>query len=309
MSEELRPVFIIGKHRSGTSWLGNLLAEHPKIYGVQNPDRHGIWESLYFTHIAEHFRSIDTTTEQGFEAWIDFMSRTNYVQFSPVSVNELPEIGPAGFDVLFRRFMNRAAQKKGVPMWIEKSPPHTLVASSLAEAFPDAKFIAMSRDFDNWLRSSVKHSERTGRLGSDNAICRMYLVAKLIGERLLYEAATDSLKEEYGDRVLHISYEDLCRRHDEIKEQVLSFLGTHAFGENVKSRYEPNSSFDSQEKKDRENVPSGIECRWARFVWTILRLIPPTGASLLTRLLLRIRDLRGRPVLDWFFRPEEIPAQ
>ena len=136
----------------------------------------------------------------------------------------------------------------------------------------------------------------------------MYLVAKLIGERFLYEAAIDSLKEEYGDRILHISYEDLCRRHDETKEQVLSFLGTHAFGDNVKSRYEPNSSFDSQEKKNRENVLSEVEWYWARLVRYELRLLPKSAASLLTRLLLRIRDIRGRPALDWFFRPEEVPA-
>lgn len=300
----MKKTFIIGKHRSGTSWLGNLLAEHPEIYGVQNPDRHGIWESLYFTYVAEVFRKIDTNTEAGFAKWIDFMSRTNYVRFSPLTEMELCQIGPAPFEMLFHRFMERASQAKGASMWIEKSPPHTLVASRIADAFPAAQFLAITRNFDDWLRSSVKHSKRTGRLISDRPLPRIYLIAKLIGERLLYEAAIDSLKEKYRDRVLHISYEALRHEHSKTKDRIFSFLGIESLEERVNSKYEPNSSFGSREDKGKEGVISEVEWKWAQFVRYSTCLIPSIGSALLTTLLLRIRDLRGRPTLEWFFRPE-----
>jgi hypothetical protein len=302
MEEGCRPVFIIGKHRSGTSWLGNLLAEHPEIYGVQNPDRHGIWESLYFTHVAEVFRNVDTETEAGFANWVDFMSRTNYVLFSPLTETELCMIGPGPFEVLFRRFMQWASQAEGASMWIEKSPPHTLVASHIADAFPAAQFLAITRNFDDWLRSSVKHSKRTGRLPSDRPLPRIYLIAKLVAERSLYEAAIDSLKEKYRDRVLHISYEDLRYQHSETKKRIFSFLGTGPLEERLSSKYEPNSSFNSRESRRKESVLSGAEWGWARFVQSSISIIPSGGAEILTNLLLRIRDLRGRPTLDWFFR-------
>jgi hypothetical protein len=303
MEESPRPVFIIGKHRSGTSWLGNLLAEHPEIYGVQNPDRHGIWESLYFTHVAEVFRNIDTNTEAGFARWVDFMSRTNYVRFSPLEEMELCQLGPAPFEVLFHRLMERASQAKGASMWIEKSPPHTLVASRIADAFPTAQFLAITRNFDDWLRSSVKHSKGTGRLTSDRPTSRIYLIAKLVAERSLYEAAISLLKEKHRNRVLHISYEDLRHRHSKTKDRIFSFLGIGSLEDKVSSKYEPNSSFDSREDKRKESVLSDAEWKWARFVRYSTCLIPPTGSALLTTLLLRIRDLRGRPTLDWFFRP------
>jgi hypothetical protein len=304
MEEYSRPIFIIGKHRSGTSWLGNLLAEHPEIYGVQNPDRHGIWESLYFTHVAEVFRNIDTTTEAGFAKWVDFMSRTNYVRFSPLEEIELCQIGPASFEVLFHRFMERASQARGVSIWVEKSPPHTLVASRIADAFPAAQFLAITRNFDDWLRSSVKHSKRTGRMTSDSPRSRLYLIAKLAAERSLYEAAIDSLKEKYRERVLHISYKDLRHKHSETKQRIFSFLGIGSLGDSLRSKYEPNSSFGSREDKRKESVISEVEWKWARFVQSSTNLIPSTGSALLTNLLIRIRDLRGRPTLDWFFRPE-----
>jgi hypothetical protein len=306
MDKTPQPVFIIGKHRSGTSWLGNLLAEHPEIYGVQKPDRHGIWESLYFTHVAEVFQTIDTTTETGFEEWADFISRTNYFRFSPLSVSELSEVGPAPFDVLFHRLMDRASRKKGATVWIEKSPPHTLVASYIAKAFPTAKFIAITRNFEDWLRSSIKHSKRTGRLGSDSVLSRLYLIAKLVGERVLYEAAIDSLKEEYGDRVLHIRYEDLRYEHRDTKQKIFSFTDVGSLSDRISSKYEPNSSFESREDKRTESVLSGAEWKLARFIQFSLSLFPSEGTRLLTMLLLRIRDVRGRPTLDWFFRPNAV---
>ena len=299
----MKKVFVIGKHRSGTSWLGNILAEHPEIYGVQNPNRHGIWESLYFAYVAEVFQNVDTTTENGFRKWVDFISDTNYFRFSSLSMSELSNLGPAPFDALFRRFMEHASQKKEASVWIEKSPPHTLVASHIAEMFPTAKFVAVTRKFEDWLRSSVKHSKRTGRLVSDRKLSRMYLIAKLIGERFLYEVAIDVLKEGYGDRVLHIDYEELRQQHSETKGQIFSFIGVGALGDRVSSKYEPNSSFNSRQEKRREEVLSEIEWKWARFVRKIVHLIPHTGAILLSKLLLLVRNLRGRPFLDWFFRP------
>lgn len=42
------PVFVVGRNRSGTTWLANQLCEHPDIAGVQQERRHGIHESAYF---------------------------------------------------------------------------------------------------------------------------------------------------------------------------------------------------------------------------------------------------------------------
>lgn len=298
---EMVKIFIVGKHRSGTSWLGNILSEHPEIYGVQNPDRHGIWESLYFTYVAELFRDVDTSTESGFEKWIEFMSRTNYVRFSSLSPRALSELGPAPFEVLFARLMDYASREKGARIWIEKSPPHTLVASHIAEIFPEAHFIAITRQFDDWLRSSVRHSKRTGRLVSDHRLARVYLIAKLVFERFLYESEISFLEEEYGNRVIHINYEDLIERHEEVKKSILSFIGAKSVVNNIKSKYKPNSSFSSESEKKKKTVISSFEWKWAYIVQKTVSMIPINCAMFLKKVLLRIRDIRGRPKLDWYF--------
>jgi hypothetical protein len=134
----------------------------------------------------------------------------------------------------------------------------------------------------------------------------LYLIAKLVGERVLYEAAIDSLKEEYGDRVLHIRYEDLRYEHRDTKQKIFSFTDVGSLSDRISSKYEPNSSFESREDKRTESVLSGAEWKLARFIQFSLSLFPSEGTRLLTMLLLRIRDVRGRPTLDWFFRPNAV---
>lgn len=49
------PVFVVGRNRSGTTWLANQLCEHPDIVGVQHERHHGIHESAYFGLIDGRF--------------------------------------------------------------------------------------------------------------------------------------------------------------------------------------------------------------------------------------------------------------
>ena len=54
------PLFVIGKHRSGTSFLANLLLDHPQIAGIYYPldsylHKGGIFESSFFYDIDKKF--------------------------------------------------------------------------------------------------------------------------------------------------------------------------------------------------------------------------------------------------------------
>src|SRR3954453_14062117 len=45
-----RPIFVLGTARSGTTWLGNLLIDHPQVAGVAALEHHGMVESHLFDH-------------------------------------------------------------------------------------------------------------------------------------------------------------------------------------------------------------------------------------------------------------------
>lgn len=296
------PLFIIGKHRSGTSWLGNVLAEHPDIYAVRNPERHGIWESLYFTHIAEDFQNVDTTTQAGFAEWCQYMSETTYVYHSNIEARELSELGPAPFARLFERFMGRAASRADASIWMEKSPPHTLVATKLATIFPRAKFIVMSRNFDSWLRSSVKHAIREGRVSPSSSIPRLWLINKLVGERWLYEASAERLQGGYPARVCRVGYERMLGDREDVLRNVLDFTGLDGDPGTMTSPFAPNTSFEDREARREETVLPRYEKWWADVVNGLLDKVPVGIAWLLARMLKKVRDARGRPKMWWFWK-------
>jgi hypothetical protein len=60
-------IFILGLHRTGTTWLANQINEHSAVAPVQHPKHFGIHESDYFTYIYGHYG--------------DLRHRTNYIGF------------------------------------------------------------------------------------------------------------------------------------------------------------------------------------------------------------------------------------
>src|SRR5690348_5527303 len=49
---DIKPIFVMGTARSGTTWLANLLASHPLIAAVAADEHHGVVES----HLLDHTR-------------------------------------------------------------------------------------------------------------------------------------------------------------------------------------------------------------------------------------------------------------
>ena len=46
-----KPIFIVGKNRSGTKWLSNILLNHPNIAGIQSDYHRGILETNMFQNM------------------------------------------------------------------------------------------------------------------------------------------------------------------------------------------------------------------------------------------------------------------
>jgi Sulfotransferase family len=145
------PIFILGRHRSGTTWLSNILASLPEIY-VPCHERHwGVHESAFFSHVVRYCNH--GRTDVDLHAVRCLFEKSDF--FSLAELTENPEIlgvGPAGY---FRSIMETAASREGARFWLEKTPTHTLHAKYLSAAFPDAKFIAVVRNHDEVVTSNV----------------------------------------------------------------------------------------------------------------------------------------------------------
>ncbi len=145
------PVFILGRHRSGTTWIANILASLPEIYAPSHEIHRGVHESAFFSHLVRYCNHGRTDADlqqvkRLFEC-SDFFALTGLSQ-GP----EIASVGAAGY---FRSIMESGARQHGATHWLEKTPAHTLHARFLAAAFPDAIFIAVVRNYRDVVASNV----------------------------------------------------------------------------------------------------------------------------------------------------------
>ena len=94
------PLFILGKHRSGTTFLSNLLLDHPQIAAVfrlteKNGVAGGIFESGYFEYIDGRYGNLEIH-----ENYIEFssvLSEVEYFKLASSSIEEILSFYPADY--------------------------------------------------------------------------------------------------------------------------------------------------------------------------------------------------------------------
>lgn len=136
-----------------------------------------------------------------------------------------------------------------------------------SKLYPDAKFVIVSRGFGPWLQSSV------GRLSLDGTkLAGFVFLAKLVVSYCAYNNILSEFEKRHGDRVCHISYEELLSDRNGLLEKLCAFLAIekeHALDYDV---YLPNSSFRKMEA--RSHVLSHWGLVWARLVYSLFKYIP-----------------------------------
>jgi Sulfotransferase family len=137
------PVFVLGQHRSGTTWLANILANHPRVVAVQSDDHFGVHESIFFSHFARAYG--DIADEANFGRFAADFATSDYYILTGLEADWLLRRRPRSYAEAFRAVMDEMARRQDGDVWIEKSPQHTLLGEELAAAFPDARFVAILR--------------------------------------------------------------------------------------------------------------------------------------------------------------------
>lgn len=163
------PVFIIGSPRSGTTILARSLAEHSAFWTSE--------ESHFLSRLVESAEDIYSSGIGGhLQSWIwaQGVGRAEFLSYLGTGVNAL--------------FTSRSNGGR----WVEHTPYYLEIAPTLAEMFPEARFIHMLRDGRRVVHSMLhmldrprvvvgrarSRGPRAGRWGQDfGSACRLWVAS------------------------------------------------------------------------------------------------------------------------------------
>lgn len=289
------PVFLVGWRRSGTTWLGALIAQNTNIscvMGGKPGELGGCAESYFFSHLYNKFG--DLKDHNNLIHLIEVFGNSTYFELTGFTKDFLYEERSETYEGLFRRLMDRYAEGKGAELWLEKNPSHSFHVEEIARCYEDAKFIAIERDVVGQLRSALKMNELEG--------IEMRGLRKAVGilkEVVGYCAAQkhiNRLRSKHPDRMLVVSYEDLVKSRKEVITAICDFLGVAFEPAMLESPYKAASSFISEEEK--KGVLSDREAAATRIIFRLCNLLPWRFYRWLYR---RAKKMQGLHFPHWFF--------
>lgn len=256
---EPSPIFVIGPARSGTTWVGNLLASHPAVFAATAPEHHGVIEShlLDYTRYALPGRMSAEEFIDGYEAEDYFrslgLSRSTFLRGSDGE--------PADVIAHFGTMMRVAAEAHDARYWLEKTPRHAIYVDDILTRFPRARFVAVERDRMRTVRGQVVAFRAAGKSH----------VRTVVEKSLRYASdarGVERLVRGAPDACVVVKYEDLASDFEKETSRLLRFLELEPHA--LSSRFERYSSAPL----GADGTPPWLDRMLVPFCATTARFVP-----------------------------------
>jgi hypothetical protein len=293
--EEPKPIFVVGKHRSGTTGLANHLCEHPEIAGVQHQKHWGIHESGYFAYVVDRYGPL--THWPNYREFVEVMSASDYFRLAGVEKEYMLSLWPTTYAGFFGSVMNELSRRQDAQYWLEKSPAHTKKVLQLAEEYPEAKFVAIIRNVADVVASSLSHSD-DGNVPEYERGERVALLARVVVGWVYYNKSIHALREKYRGRTKVVRYEDFRDSKRSVLEGVCAFLEVDYIERMCTLPYTRNSSFS--DGQTRKKAITRAEKTYSQKLATLLAKVPYKAYQLMDLFYSRFRSRVDLP--RWYFR-------
>ena len=287
------PVFVLGLQHSGTTWLASILAQHSRAAAVRS-DRRGVHESILFSHFAPAYGELDD--DANFERFATDFTTCDYYRLSGVTRRWFRDARPRTYAEALRGLMEEVARLQGgADVWVEKSPDHTLLAEELAAAFPDARFVGITRQ----ARAAIASRLWSGGRRPPPYPQRLRLLLELSGQR----SAERWLKRfcRAREACFLTSYERLLADPQEEARRICGFLGIPYEPEMLEPPFQPNTSFVSADQRRRAlSIPDSLVLAAAQ---AGLRVVPAAAwRSVIVSHRARVAARGGIVFPEWCWR-------
>ena len=240
-----QPIFVVGRNRSGTKWLSNILANHSDIACVQHERSGGILETNAFRNCPDVFG--DLSINDNYYGFLAFFLKSNFFRCSGLAEEVLYEKRFTSYFAFFRFIMDKVAEREQKGHWLQKSD--SLLLPTLLEHYPDAKFIVIRRlDVRANVSSSLvlrHYSPFSGELKHD-------ITLRAVLRELLSYYLHQKTEEYYRGRpnLTFVTYEDLLSDKKAVIERLCEILNLPFQEAILEDIYLKNTSFGVKTKRE-----------------------------------------------------------
>jgi len=298
-----KPIFVLGVHRSGTTWVANILCLHSRIAGIQADRHYGIHESAFFCIVKDRFG--DIRNDENFIEFIETFSSSDYFILSNLDKTYFYKNRPRSYDEFFKMMMDKYAEEQKAEFWLEKTPAHLLYFSDLLEIFPTAKFIIIKRNIIDAIKSDIrlKYFNEYGQ--KKMKFPKIFFVIFLTFRYHFYYS--NMYDQHQKQKYLLIEYETLKKNRLEVTKEICNYLYIDFKQQMLVDKYKPNTLFNS--KKERNEVLTKPEEIFIKIFNQVFRFLPNQFFRCFLPLYKKkFRERAGIP--DWFYsiKKEELTS-
>ncbi len=224
------PIFVLGRNRSGTKWLSNIIANHEDVAAVQHQEHFGILEA---TDILNTMPVIfgDLSIPENYIGFLECFSQTDFFKLTELKKSYFYDNRQSDSFSFFHEMMDRYARKEGKAYWVQKSG----MSDSLYQHFNDAKFIIIIRDMTDNIRSTVALNMITGGKKYKKNLLKLQL------KYFTDMAQVEKIRKK--DNVYVVKFEDLKTNPKLVTESICNFLGISFDESMLENRFKINTSY------------------------------------------------------------------
>ena len=261
----VKPVFVVGSSRSGTTMVGRVLNQHPSVrtfpelhFFEQMCDSESLGRELSIDDATALMDRLIGTMENGF---LHYRHGGQYLEQARKWVQDMSGVLTA--HEVYLAFLGHYAISVGAAYACDQTPRNVYYISDILRAYPDARIIAMVRDpravlisqKNKWKRKFLGASRIPFRESLRSYInYHPYTITRLW-------AASLSAAERYREdsRVMLIKYEDIVTKPEEVIGSMCRFLGLPYTNKMLEVPYVGSSS-----GHDAKNTGLGLSTKSVR---------------------------------------------
>lgn len=259
------PIFVIGRHRSGTTGLANHLCEHSQIAGVQHEAHGGIHESGYYPYVVDRYGPLQC--RNNLQRFAEEITQSDYFRLAGANKDNPTSLHPTSYARLFGEVMCEFAHRHGAQYWLEKSPDHTKYARRIARDYPSAKFVGITRSVEDVVNSSIGLKIDA----TDPTRERLRLLLRLVPGWVYYTKCIRELRRLFPDRTHVVQYHDFLNHKRDVLKQICGFLDLEYEDALSTVPFSRNTGFPKGQTHPRPIGPAERRAvaAWAKVLWAV----------------------------------------